>query len=128
MVIIEPDFKIVKQEGSYTLYVLKSKKEVSEDESDLYKPYGYYIILSSAIKAAYLYRKNKKYKGKESYVSLLLLYKKLKSIEEDFNNTLNSLYKPIINYHKSIDYGYSETDRQHSNPKKSKRNDNVKSS
>ena len=109
MIIIEPDFKIVKQDSHYVLYVIKSKKELREDNSDNFKPRGYFIELSAAIKSAYLFRKDKKYKGSESSTQLLLTYKKLKHLEDKFIKSINEIYNPIKKYKSTLPYDYSKT-------------------
>jgi hypothetical protein len=97
LTILEPDFKIVKQSPNYVLYVLKNKKEYQEDNSDQFKIIGYYTKILPALKTAYSFRKDKKYKHKESYKDLWILYKKLKDLETNFETQINSLYNFIPN-------------------------------
>lgn len=105
MIIQENDFKIIKKDSNYIIMIHTGKK------SDYDKVYGYYTNLNAAIKGAYGYRSNKKYKGKENSLEIALSYKQLKDQMNKFNNTVNSLNRYLTKYHKQIDYGYSKNRR-----------------
>ena len=79
MIIEEKDFKIIEHEKSYTLLITKFGKEAKDEEK--YKVYGYYTTIDSALKAAYKYRSDKKYPGKESPEELKELYLRLLNLK-----------------------------------------------
>lgn len=100
--IVENDFKIVEGNECYTLNVLKSKKELKENAEDKFRVYGYYRLIESALKAAILFRQDKKYPGKESAHSLITLTASLIKIKDNFNKLVNKIYDPITSLKESI--------------------------
>lgn len=102
MKIIEPDCYIDYKNSTYHLYFLKNKKELKEDDKDLYKIGGYYTELDSAFKAVIQFRLNKKYPFKCEYKKLnknLNLYLKYK---KDFIKQLKQIYDPIKQLQKEL--------------------------
>ena len=95
MNIVEKDFKIIANDADYTLYVLKSKKELKEDSEDTFKVYGHYQLMESALKAAISFRRDKKYPGKESVSELLRLYKIYILIRDQFEVKILAIYDSI---------------------------------
>jgi hypothetical protein len=95
MIIKENDFKIVKDDSNYVLYVLKSKKEIKENSESTYKIFGYYYTIIGALKGALSYRKDKKYTGKESVSDLKLLIDKFIDDKEIMDDMVSSIHEPI---------------------------------
>lgn len=96
MIIQESDFKIVKEDKCFVLYILKNKKEIKENEKSLFKIEGYYISLLSAFKSALRFRQDKKYPGKESSADLSILIKIYENSNKDLENLSKSIYQPIL--------------------------------
>lgn len=100
MVIIEKDLKIECDDNHYILYHLKTKKELAEnteESKDVYNIYGYYMNIKNAFLAAYKWRISKKYPFKESSKDLKLDLINLRSVNNNFSEKLNLLYKPVQN-------------------------------
>lgn len=113
MIIIEKDFKIEHNGDCFVLYFLKSKKELKENSEDLYKVHGYYLVLSSAIKAVITWRKDKKYPFNESYDELLKVYLNYKKSIKDFNLYCNVIYEPITILKHKVFNEYREFQNRH---------------
>ena len=117
MLIVEEDLKIERNENYYTLYFLKSKKELtseakkakelefannSEEDKELisdlkslFRIAGYYRCIRYAFLTAYKWRKDKKYPFKEDSKELAKVYNKyIKSINM-LDNLSNDLFRPI---------------------------------
>ncbi len=104
--IIEKDFNIVREYGCFTLNLLKNKKELKENATDKYKVGGYFMNIENALGAVILYRKDKKYTGKEPYLPLITDVRSYVSIKRDFEVLINSIYDPIYELKKElINYG-----------------------
>lgn len=113
MKIIEKDFKIEHDGDCYVLYFLKSKKELKETSEDSYKVHGYYVVLPNAIKAAIIWRRDKKYPFKESANELVGTYLDYKKSIKEFNLYCNIVYEPIITLKKEVFDGYREFQSRH---------------
>ena len=96
MIIIENDFKIVKEDDNYILYTLKTKKEFSEDSNSKFRVYGYYSTIFGAMKYALFQRKDKKYPGKEPIEELQILVDKLLKDKETLDKIALSIHNPIL--------------------------------
>ena len=94
MIIEEKDFKIIEHEKSYTLLITKFGKEAKDEEK--HKVYGYYTTIDSALKAAYKYRSDKKYPGKESPEKLKELYLRLLNLKTKLNFNIFKIDRPTI--------------------------------
>lgn len=97
MDIKEKDFKIIYEHNQYVLYVIKSKKELKDDDKDAFKLYGYYTFVENALQAVVKFRKDKKYPGKETITQLKLDIIELRNTRESLYNASESIYNPIIN-------------------------------
>lgn len=100
MMIREKDFKIEKDGSCFTLYLLKTKKELKDDEKvsieavDSFKIKGYYTTLFTAIRAAFRWRTEEKYPFKElPFREDYICYRK--AIEK-FNHQSRLIYESII--------------------------------
>ena len=102
MIIQEKDFKIIFNDDHYVLYLLKSKKELKENNEDNFRVGGYFIQLKYAIKGAYKFRKSKNYPGKENPEEILKYFEEYLSIEKSLYKLSRSLYTPIINLKEKI--------------------------
>jgi hypothetical protein len=96
MIIEEADFKIVQDGNSYTLYCLKSKKELETNSTDKFKIGGYYTTFDGALKGAATFRKSKKYPGKELSTTLTASLKEYKQSKETFKTLVSKVYQPIF--------------------------------
>lgn len=94
MIIEEKDFKIIEHEKSYTLLITKFGKEAKDEEK--HKVYGYYTTIDSALKAAYKYRSDKKYPGKESPEELKELYLRLLNLKTKLNFNIFKIDRSTI--------------------------------
>lgn len=97
----EKDFKIIFEKRCYTLYGIKSKKEIKEDSTDKFKVLGYYVTLENAMKAAVKYRKDRKHPQTEHLKKDVEDFIKCKN---DFNNLVMSVYDPIYELKRKILY------------------------
>lgn len=104
MEIIEKDFKIECDSGVYTLYFLKSKKELKEDSKDQFKISGYYNVLYNAIKAVYKWRRSKKYPFKEDTTKLKLNLELYKQSMDELYKYSHIIYDPIIKLKQDLLY------------------------
>lgn len=112
MIIIEKDIKIEHNKNHYTLYHLKTKKELLEKSEEVedfensedpkYKIFGYYRNIKNSFLATYRWRKHKKYPFKESALELRMDLIKYKEINKNLQNFLNSIYVPIYTLKKII--------------------------
>lgn len=97
MIIEGSDFRIEYGDGSYTLFLLKNKKESSEiKEDNKFKVAGYYISFISILKAIIKFRKSKKYSGNEKSSNIIENLEEFKTIKNQLNSVLNYSYDPII--------------------------------
>lgn len=94
MIIEGPDFRIECGDRSYTLFLLKNKKENKDD--DKFKVAGYYISFISILKAIIKFRKSKKYSGNEKPSDMIENLEEFKTIKNQLNSVLNYSYDPII--------------------------------
>ena len=94
MIIEGPDFRIECDDRSYTLFLLKNKKENKDD--DKFKVAGYYISFISILKAIIKFRKSKKYSGSEKPSDMIENLEEFKTIKNQLNSVLNYSYDPII--------------------------------
>jgi hypothetical protein len=117
VLIKEKDLKIECDGNYYTLYFLKSKKELTEEAKqakeaekivvteedaetveDLKNPYkvrGYYKSIKYAFLAAYKWRKDKKYPFKEGVEEFTKAYIKYKKAMDKLDYLSYYLYSPI---------------------------------
>ena len=92
MIIEGIDYRIEYNDRSYTIFILKNKKE----EGDQFKVFGYYISFSSVLKAVIKFRKSKKYPGNQKPDDIMLSLEEYKSTERCLNTVLNYVYDPIL--------------------------------
>ena len=99
MIIEGPDFRIECDDRSYTLFLLKNKKENKEiKDDDKFKVAGYYISFISILKAIIKFRKSKKYSGSEKPSDMIEDLEEFKTIKNQLDSVLNYQYNPIIKY------------------------------
>lgn len=97
MIIEGPDFRIECDDRSYTLFLLKNKKENKEiKDDDKFRVAGYYISFISMLKAIIKFRKSKKYSGSEKPSDIIEDLEEFKTIKNQLNSVLNYSYDPII--------------------------------
>lgn len=97
MIIEGPDFRIECDDRSYTLFLLKNKKENKEiKDDDKFRVAGYYISFISILKAIIKFRKSKKYPGNQKPDDIILSLEEYKSAEKCLNTVLNYVYDPIL--------------------------------
>ena len=97
MIIEGPDFRIEYDDRSYTLFLLKNKKEKGEiKDDDKFKIAGYYISFISMLKAIIKFRKSKKYSGSEKPSDMIEDLEEFKTIKNQLDSVLNYNYDPII--------------------------------
>ena len=106
MTIIEKDFKIEHSKDYFTLYFLKTKKELKEDSENSYKIGGYYVHLKNALFGVQNWRADKKYPFKEmakylssSIVKLVMADKKLKEYSSILKSSILQLKNKIYEEH-----------------------------
>jgi hypothetical protein len=97
MIIEEKDFKVIFKDECYTLYLIKSKKEIKDSDSDseLFKIGGYFTFIDSLIRRIIYFRNSKKYPGKETTELLTDNLNKIIDIRAKLENTLKSINNPI---------------------------------
>ena len=100
--IIDKDFTITFEHGSFILNLLKNKKELKEDSTDKYKVGGYFLKLENALLAVVKYRKDKKYTGGEPYLPLLKDVRLYIKTKKEFEALINSIYDPIYELKKEL--------------------------
>ena len=96
MIIEGSDFKIECEPKTYTLFILKNKKEKDKEDPDKFKVAGYYISFISVLKAIIKFRKSKKYSGNEKPSDMVENLEELKTIKNQLDSVLNYNYDPII--------------------------------
>ena len=102
MKIVEPDCFIEYKNGSYNLYVLKTKKELKEDSDDQFKIRGYYQNLDSAFKEIIRFRQNKKYPFKEEWINIKQRFNIYLNTKKNFKQLISKIYEPIIKFKKEM--------------------------
>lgn len=102
MKIIEPDCFIEYKNGSYHLYVLKTKKELKEDNEDQFKIEGYYQELDSAFKQIIRFRQHKKYPFKEEWLNIKQKFNVYIKTKKNFKQLISKIYEPIKKFEKEL--------------------------
>lgn len=116
MKIIEPDFTI-HWDNQWVLEV--------KTKSEGFKTFGYYTQMTSAIKGAISYRKNKKYKFGYSYKDLQFLLREMRKVEENMK-VFNKLQEPIEEVVKEYNKYLLEKDRRLKALEKEKKKESKK--
>lgn len=105
MIIVSKDCKILYENTCYTVYVLKTSKEIKgeisgpETEVEKYKPYGYYTCVKNAFRGVSRWRNSKKYPFTESKKEFNNYYLELKFAENKLTDFINSLDTPILEFY-----------------------------
>lgn len=95
MIIEEKDFKIVFKDLCYTLYLIKSKKEIKEDVKESLKIGGYFTLIDNVIKEIISFRRSKKYPGKEKPEPLVQQLNEIKQIRNKLDLIMKNLDEPF---------------------------------
>lgn len=103
MIILSKDCKIVFDGHCYTVYALKSSKELKESEpKEKYRVHGYYNSVKNAFFGIIRWRLHKKYPFKESPKEFKNYYYALNKSDELLSDFLNNLDQPINNYYEKF--------------------------
>lgn len=103
MIIEEKDFKIIFKDSCYTLYLIKSKKEIKEEVNESLKIGGYFTVIDNAIKKIISFRLSKKYPGKEKPKLLAQQLNEIKQIRNKLDLIMKNLDEPFYSIMKKLE-------------------------